>query len=222
MSQIMAQLAYLVGFLRDYWWAILILVAGLYVGYRIWNKAEEFAAGRWAGVVHLVLTLLFFFVLAALIFGLFWFAGWFPLSVLKVANNTVIDIKSEFGDLPPLGTPMPGGGVPVQTLVLTPGKPLDTPGAGSTSIVPSPPGGGGGQTCEQIPPGQYTITYDPSATLRDGPSGRSAFIVEIPKGEQVTVTETHCGDGYSENGESRRVKVTWGQYTGWIHAVTIR
>jgi hypothetical protein len=218
MDLIMSQLAYLAGFLKAYWWALLLLAFGLYLAFRFWNKAEEYAAGRWAGVVHLVLTLIFFVILAGLLLAAFWFAGWYTLSLLKTANNTMIDIKSEFGDLPPLGTPMPGGGIPVQTLVLTPGQPVQTPVPGGSTAVPTSPGA----ACEPIPPGEYTITYDPSATLRDGPTGKSQFVVEIPKGEKVRVLETNCGDGYTERGESRRVKVTWGQYTGWIHAVCIK
>lgn len=208
MGDLFTQLKAIGEFLLEYWWAIGLLALGLWLVFRIWGKAEEYAAGRWQGVVHLILTFLFFLVLSALLFAAFWFAARLPVALLATANNTVIDIKSEWGTLPPLGTRMSqetiGGGKT--------GSEGDTPGDGQS----------GGGKCEAIPPGTYTVTFDPSATLRAEPSGSSKVLGEIPKGSTVEVTRTSCGDGYTVSGESRRVQVNWDGMTGWLHAITIK
>jgi|PlaIllAssembly_1097288.scaffolds.fasta_scaffold393689_2 hypothetical protein len=200
-------LNFLGGYIAEYWWALALFGFGIWLGLKIWKKAEEYAAGRMAGVIHLVLTVLFFAALSGLALGLIWYAGWFPLKAFVAANNTIIEIREEWGALPPIGTPM---------VVPTQGGPSPTQANTPNPTQPA---------CPQIPTGPHTVIWDPTASLHSGPLGTTPIIAEIPKGQTVMVLETSCIDDYDIGGETRRVRVIWNngsEIEGWLHVATIQ
>jgi len=180
------------------WIGIILLALGLWVVSWLWKRAETYAAGRGAGVVHLLLTIVFSVIMALLLFVALWVAKVLPINLVKVANNTILDNQAQWEQLPPLGTVMPVWGNDA------------TPG-------PTEPAGNEDWKNGFI----YEVSHSSGcATERSGPQASDPEIACIPNGVDVCVLEFVSSN--TVDGRSLRGHVRAGGdgpvVEGWVHS----